>query len=164
MNPDYRGFRERLRDAGFQSYKEYLQSELWRQKKAEFFEVRPRKCWVCNSQDQFELHHKTYERVTSERLDDLVGLCGKCHDKVHTVCKEKPWIALEDAHKEVAYQFDNRPEALRRREKNKGKPKKKLKGLKKLKRDAWRSKQELMNMNRQRAIANSQAKLTCTIR
>jgi hypothetical protein len=163
MNQDYRGFRERLRDAGFQSYKEYLQSELWRQKKAEFFEVRPRKCWVCSSQDQFEVHHKTYERVTSERLDDLIGLCGKCHDKVHTVCKEKPWIALEDAHKEVAYQFDNRPEALRRREKNKGKPKKKLKGLKKLKRDAWRSKQELMNMNRQRAIAASKAKLMCMI-
>lgn len=164
MNPDYRGFRERLRDAGFQSYKEYLQSELWRQKKAEFFQVRPRRCWVCNSEDQFEVHHKTYERVTCERLDDLVGLCGKCHDKVHLVCKNKPWIALEDAHKEVAYEFDNRPENLRRREKRNNKPKKKLKGLKKLKRDAWKSKQELMNMNRQRAIANSQAKLTCIIR
>lgn len=163
MEQAYKEFRDKLRNAGFQSYKEYLQSELWRQKKAEFFEVRPRSCWVCNSQDQFEVHHKTYERVTCERLDDLVGLCGKCHDKVHLVCKEKPWIALEDAHKEVAYQFDNRPEALRRLEKNRGKPKKKLKGLKKLKRDAWKSKQELMNMNRQRAIANSKAKLTYTV-
>ena len=164
MNPDYTGFRERLREAGYQSYREYLQSEAWRQKKAEFFEVRPKRCWVCSREEQFEVHHKTYARVTCERLDDLVGLCGGCHEKVHLVRQRKPWIALEDAHKEVAYEFDNRPEALRRRRNPKYGVRKKPKGRKKIAAEAWKNKQAMTNAARKRAIANSEAKLTYVVR
>ena len=30
-----------------------------------------------------DVHHRTYERIGKERLDDLQALCGKCHKQQH---------------------------------------------------------------------------------
>lgn len=32
--------------------------------------------------EHLEVHHRTYERVGSERDDDLVALCTSCHDEI----------------------------------------------------------------------------------
>jgi 5-methylcytosine-specific restriction endonuclease McrA len=37
------------------------------------------RCRICNSPDNLEVHHRTYERVGHERLSDLTTLCGECH-------------------------------------------------------------------------------------
>ena len=36
----------------------------------------------CDSTYRLEVHHKTYERVGQEWLDDLTTLCHECHVKV----------------------------------------------------------------------------------
>jgi len=37
----------------------------------------------CKSKDRLEVHHLTYERMTHERIDDLITVCHKCHSKIH---------------------------------------------------------------------------------
>ncbi len=38
-------------------------------------------CQKCGSgSGRREVHHKTYERVGNERLDDLIVLCPECHE------------------------------------------------------------------------------------
>jgi 5-methylcytosine-specific restriction endonuclease McrA len=37
-----------------------------------------------------DLHHRSYDRVGRERVDDLVPLCRACHDHVHRVLESTP--------------------------------------------------------------------------
>jgi hypothetical protein len=30
------------------------------------------------------VHHITYERIYAEDLDDLITVCNRCHEKVHS--------------------------------------------------------------------------------
>jgi replicative DNA helicase len=41
------------------------------------------RCQVCNSPDKLDVHHRTYERVGQEQLDDLTVLCDRCHGLFH---------------------------------------------------------------------------------
>ena len=40
-------------------------------------------CCVCLSTKKLVVHHRTYERVGNEALNDCVCLCQKCHRKLH---------------------------------------------------------------------------------
>ncbi len=67
-------------------YHEYLQSESWK-----FLTKRKRveagyKCQLCNSNKaKLNVHHRTYDNIYHEKLDDLIVLCENCHKKFHTV-------------------------------------------------------------------------------
>jgi hypothetical protein len=72
----------RLRALGFPAYWDYLKSPHWRAVRAAYKQSdRPQKC-MCGSPN-FELHHRTYERLGAELLSDLVALCRLCHAMVH---------------------------------------------------------------------------------
>lgn len=74
----------RLAELGYSSYREYLRSPRWFDKRRAYRESDlPQEC-MCGSED-FELHHKTYERVGAEELSDLTPLCSKCHQMVHAL-------------------------------------------------------------------------------
>lgn len=80
--------KERLAILGFASYEDYTKSRAWKKKRREYEAIGPRKrCYVCNkpphSRDKLQLHHKTYERLGEELIDDLVWLCGQCHTSAH---------------------------------------------------------------------------------
>ena len=71
-------------------YEGYLQTPRW-------FAKRRAKLWESNFtcadcgycglthpvDIQLHVHHKTYERLGDECMDDLVVLCWHCHDKYH---------------------------------------------------------------------------------
>jgi hypothetical protein len=69
-------------------YKTYLQSTAWKMKKNEWVASgRPLECWACgkpmpSNRSGFNFHHRTYENLGHERLDDLVLLCMYDHEKL----------------------------------------------------------------------------------
>lgn len=76
----------RLRQLGYRSYKAYLRSEHWRSTRERYRSSDvAEECYCCGAPDGLHLHHKTYERLGSETLDDLVWLCGRCHQLVHVL-------------------------------------------------------------------------------
>ena len=75
------------------TYYGYLKSKQWRRVKYGYFLWLKRngglRCKRCNGQmtkknrAQFNVHHRTYERLGCERHEDLELLCVTCHDKEH---------------------------------------------------------------------------------
>lgn len=70
---------------GYDSYNEYLRSSHWAGLKVRFRASDQLQACVCGEEEGLQLHHKTYERVGNELLDDLVLLCRGCHEAVHTL-------------------------------------------------------------------------------
>lgn len=67
-----------------QKHHEYLQSELWELKRAEYFRYFPYECMICHDDHGIHLHHKTYERTGgNELLSDLAALCNHHHKELH---------------------------------------------------------------------------------
>jgi hypothetical protein len=74
----------RLRILGYKDYAAYINSPEWKAKRAQFWGDPDiaKGCAVCGGEASV-LHHKTYERVGEEALDDLAPLCDPCHRLVH---------------------------------------------------------------------------------
>lgn len=69
-------------------YYEYLQSPEWDfLRKAKLREADHR-CQLCNASKTLHVHHRTYDNVFHERLQDLIALCEDCHEKFHSVVKD----------------------------------------------------------------------------
>lgn len=73
----------RLRRLGFSNYRAYLRSPQWKAVVWRYRHSRhPQRCAVCGDR-RFLLHHRTYIRIGSERLTDLVALCPDHHEEQH---------------------------------------------------------------------------------
>jgi 5-methylcytosine-specific restriction endonuclease McrA len=83
----------RLQALGFASYSSYLNSPHWQSVRARYYKSRlPNRiqgghivCAACNGVGLLQLHHKSYKRLGAERLQDLVLLCGDCHQRIHAM-------------------------------------------------------------------------------
>lgn len=64
-------------------YREYLLSVDWQQRRKRWLEFWESSCCVCNSTSHVDVHHRTYERLGHESLNDCVVLCRQCHDLFH---------------------------------------------------------------------------------
>lgn len=69
-------------------YGYYLRSSEWRAKRQWWWENsgRPEACAACNARwslDGGDLHHRSYDRLGYEQLEDLINLCKVCHGAVH---------------------------------------------------------------------------------
>lgn len=71
---------------------EYLHSDHWRETRLRKLEAAGWQCERCGQQARrtvyetlggLDVHHKTYERVNREELDDLEVLCFRCHAIEH---------------------------------------------------------------------------------
>lgn len=81
-------------------YAEYLQSEHWRAFKSLYrVSEYPQACINCGD-PEYELHHKTYERLGAELFTDVVPLCRGHHKAAHK--REKQGVSLLVAHLENA--------------------------------------------------------------
>lgn len=69
-------------------YKKYLQTKHWKVVAARARQRAEHRCQLCNSPDNLEVHHRTYERRGHESESDLTVLCDTCHGKFH--CEEEP--------------------------------------------------------------------------
>lgn len=62
-------------------YEKRIASAQWRNMRRDIGKLRGEGCERCRRLTQpLFLHHKTYERLGHERLDDLELLCRLCHD------------------------------------------------------------------------------------
>lgn len=61
----------------------YLASPQWKELKQTKLRQSYYICQVCGTTKKLELHHLTYERLTKERLEDVVILCRHCHQLQH---------------------------------------------------------------------------------
>jgi 5-methylcytosine-specific restriction endonuclease McrA len=64
-------------------YKEYLQTEHWINLREQALRKAKYKCELCNSKENLNVHHKTYDNKGNEPLSDLIVLCNNCHAKFH---------------------------------------------------------------------------------
>jgi len=72
----------------FSSYEEYLNSKDWANYKKMFYRCNLNKCWVCGSDKNLNIHHKTYQRLGKEKKGDCLFLCKTCHCEVHILIDE----------------------------------------------------------------------------
>ncbi len=64
-------------------HKKYLQSQEWSKLKTQALSRANYKCQLCNARNELHIHHRTYNNIGNEDLDDLIVLCRKCHEKFH---------------------------------------------------------------------------------
>ena len=60
-------------------YLDYLQSPHWRAFRLTVLKWWDYRCCWCNRQDDIDVHHRTYERLGRELLQDCICLCRTCH-------------------------------------------------------------------------------------
>lgn len=70
-------------------YEEFLKTKYWRSVSRCLRSMR--KCELCGSTENLQIHHKTYEHHGQEHLylEDLQCLCKDCHLKVHHELNKK---------------------------------------------------------------------------
>jgi 5-methylcytosine-specific restriction endonuclease McrA len=82
--------RERQRE-----YRRYLKTEGWKQRRQVALDRAAGFCEDCGARTKLEVHHRTYERRGAERPEDLVAVCGSCHEERHRGKRTTfDWIAL----------------------------------------------------------------------
>lgn len=64
-------------------YEEYLDSDVWRRRRALKLEEVGYRCEQCGGTRTLQAHHLTYKRLGNERRSDLRILCCTCHSDVH---------------------------------------------------------------------------------
>src|SRR5215207_11742500 len=62
-------------------YRQYLRTEGWKQRRQVALDRAKGFCEDCGTRTNFEVHHRTYKRIGNERPEDLVAVCGRCHDE-----------------------------------------------------------------------------------
>lgn len=65
-------------------YKLYLQSKHWKATREFIINKYDGKCELCGKEKGINIHHLTYERLGEETENDLMCLCKKCHEVLHT--------------------------------------------------------------------------------
>lgn len=66
------------------TYKQYLASPVWQTKRKSVLKRANYRCEQCGRYSRLDIHHKTYDRIFSERLIDLQALCRLCHKGKHS--------------------------------------------------------------------------------
>ncbi len=102
--------RERRRHLFYASdykYDKYIKSPLWESRKQDLFKnlkVDKPECEVCGSTNKVQVHHNTYENLTSfrgEKDKDLIIVCRDCHHQFHSNLKlytNTPEVAKDKAY------------------------------------------------------------------
>ena len=75
-----------------QDYLDYLDSKEWKEKKAIRFFLDRGKCQECGTKLEFRqshCHHKSYDWLYEEPMEDLETLCRYCHIEIRHAGKQK---------------------------------------------------------------------------
>ena len=62
-------------------YDDYLASDHWRQRRADYEASHPRRCRYCGGRGD-HLHHRRYEDIGAEPDDDLEWVCADHHAEI----------------------------------------------------------------------------------
>lgn len=63
-------------------YTVYLQSDWWKQRRAEYYKTHKQECALCPVSYGLHLHHRHYANLWCERDEDLNYLCGLHHSRI----------------------------------------------------------------------------------
>lgn len=62
-------------------YEVYLKSEHWQKVQEMVYNFYGRKCMYCGETGVvLNVHHNNYECLEKETLQDVIPLCGRCHE------------------------------------------------------------------------------------
>lgn len=71
------------------TYKRYLRTQHWQKLRFEVLKRSGGECEQCGyrptRRGQLQIHHKTYNHVGNESIDDLIALCPRCHMQIHQI-------------------------------------------------------------------------------
>lgn len=79
----YETHRQKRRKAWRDYYNTYLKSTRWALLRVNALTKVNYNCVACKSTDTLQLHHKHYQTLGEESLDDVIILCKKCHELIH---------------------------------------------------------------------------------
>lgn len=68
-------------------YEEYLMSNWWRTFRVKVLKWWDYRCALCYSDKKVDIHHRTYNHLGNEQLNDCVALCRKCHQQADRMRK-----------------------------------------------------------------------------
>jgi len=74
---------QRLDALHYAAYLEYLNTPQWRERRVRALKRAKNRCQLCSQKGRLNVHHRTYERLGSERPEDLTVLCENCHSSHH---------------------------------------------------------------------------------
>jgi len=64
-----------------ESYRAYLRSPKWKEKRKELLEEANYECEDCGSKKNLQVHHLNYDNLGEEELgEDVEVLCKDCHE------------------------------------------------------------------------------------
>lgn len=78
-------------------YAKYINSLEW-QNRPERLQAIQRdcgRCVLCNSSEDLEVHHRTYENFGNEKLEDLYTFCRQCHEIVTDALRRRKYEAVQ---------------------------------------------------------------------
>lgn len=75
------------------NYEQYIQSAEWKALRQKVLERDRFQCQTCCSTDDLEVHHRTYDRLFHEDLEDLITLCHECHEAITCVIRKRRYEA-----------------------------------------------------------------------
>lgn len=67
-------------------YEAHISSPEWAERRKQRLEHDGR-CRTCGHTEDLQVHHVSYENFGNEPLDDLITLCGDCHDAITNVLR-----------------------------------------------------------------------------
>lgn len=70
-------------NTGFKNLAVYYRSDEWFNIRNRRLKMDAYRCFNCGRMDSLEVHHKHYDSVGCESMDDLVTLCDRCHEMLH---------------------------------------------------------------------------------
>jgi hypothetical protein len=82
-------------------YGEYLKTPEWKEKRDMALKRDGYRCRACNSSEDLNVHHRTYEQRGNEDLNDLTTFCQSCHEHFHR--KMSQMEIMERTHPEVIH-------------------------------------------------------------
>lgn len=82
---------------GQERYRQYLQSDDWKKKRARKRAKRDR-CAICGDTKRLDVHHLNYRNWTDVQMSDLRVLCRRCHEVAHGLMKRGVIRFKSDSH------------------------------------------------------------------
>lgn len=64
-------------------YQDYIKSPEWERVRKRILKRARGKCEKCRKRPPIQVHHLTYARLGNERDEDLLAVCGPCHQAFH---------------------------------------------------------------------------------
>lgn len=91
------------------TYREYLKSNHWKNiRRAYFLSRAPKNCFICGSDKNLNLHHRTYKHLWKEMVGTHLNvLCHQCHKDIHFKYKKTPltWTSLRYKQRKLLKEF-----------------------------------------------------------